>query len=571
MTASEAKYDWRMASFDVARADALARECGVSPLLAHLLLLRGVTTPSEARVFLNPSISHLSNPFELDGMRAAVDRIIEARQRDESILVFGDYDVDGIAATAILTRGLRRFGIGRVDCDMPDRFAEGYGLTPERVTQAKEEGHSLVITVDNGISAHEAARRAREIGMDLVVTDHHALDTTLPDAVAVINPKRGAPEHFAANLSGAGVALKLALALNGSPNDLDIAALGTVSDIVPLLAENRVIVALGLKHIKKHRRLGIEKLAHEAQFTLDEISAHKIGFQLGPRLNAAGRLDTGHTALELLMTDDARHAAALAASLDAANEERRAIERQMYDEAVEILEAFLTEQQRSIVLARADWHQGVIGILASRLQNKYCRPVIVFSMGDDGLWRGSARAGAGFNMMDALNACGDLLIRYGGHAAAAGMTLAPDKLEIFRECFEREALMQLGDGRLHPPLRIDALVSFSQLDGAFVKSLELLEPYGQGNPEPLFCSSGVEIIPQSTRILKDQHLKFAARQDNVQLSVIAFRMAERFYRESLPEKADLVFAPQLNTYNGITSVQLALKDLRVAENQWRGG
>ena len=251
MTASEAQYQWNMASFDVKRADELSSKSGISPLLAHLLLLRGVETPEEAQDFLYPLLQHLSNPYEMEGMREAVDRIVVAKERDEAILVFGDYDVDGVAAAAILTRGLRRFGMRNVDCDMPDRFAEGYGLTPERVEQAKEEGISLLITVDNGISAYEAAERAKILDIDLIVTDHHAIEGELPEAVAVVNPKRGSDDHAAAFISGAGVAFKLAFALNGSPNDLDLAALGTVSDIVPLLRDNRVIVTLGLQHIKK--------------------------------------------------------------------------------------------------------------------------------------------------------------------------------------------------------------------------------------------------------------------------------------------------------------------------------
>jgi single-stranded-DNA-specific exonuclease len=566
MTATEAQYHWNFQTFDIKRADALGNASGVSPLLAHLLLQRGVDSAEAAYDFLNPSLRQLSDPYELDGMDEAVNRIMQAKERGEAILVFGDYDVDGIAAAAILSRGLRRFGIQKVGCDMPDRFAEGYGLTPARVEQAKEEGYSLLITVDNGVSAHEAANRARALALDLIITDHHTIEGDLPDAVAVINPKRGSPDHFGAFICGAGVAFKMAMALNGSPNDLDLVALGTVSDIVPLLRENRVYAALGLQHIKKYRRLGIEMLARAAKFSLDEISTHKIGFQLGPRLNAAGRLDSGHAALNLLMLENNEEnepqAEALAQSLNNANEERRAIERDIYDQAVENLDAFLTEEQRTIVVAHKDWHQGVVGIVASRLQNKYCRPVIVFSLGDDGFWHGSGRSGPGFNMVEALNVCADLLVRYGGHVAAAGMTLEQANLDTFRERFEAEALRQLGRGKLQPVLTIDATVAFSQMDGAFVRSLERLEPYGQANPEPVFCAISVDIIPQSIRVLKEYHVKFAARQEDVQMDVIAFGMAERFYKESLPEKADIVFTPKMNSYNGVTAVQLVLKDLR---------
>ncbi len=570
MTASSARYQWQIAAFDAKTADELARSCGIPRLLALMLLLRGVDTPEDARAFLRPSLQQLSCPFELDGMRAAVERVRAAKSRNESVLVFGDYDVDGVAATAILAQGLRRFGIERVGCDMPDRFTEGYGLMPEHVEKAKEEGYSLLITVDNGISAHAAAARARAVGLDLIITDHHALDATLPDAVAVVNPKRGPSDHATAMIAGAGVAFKLALALNESPNALDIVALGTVSDIVPLLGENRIFTALGLKHIKKYRRLGIAKLARAASFSLEDISAQKIGFQLGPRLNAAGRLDTGHAALELLMTDDEARADMLAKTLNKANEERRAIEREIYEQAIETLEAFMTEEQRSIVLAREDWHQGVVGIVASRLQNRYYRPSIVFSMGEDGYWHGSARGGPGFNMIAALQACDGLLLKYGGHAAAAGMTVAPEYLSDFRERFESEALRQLGAGKLQPRLQVDAMVALGQLDSAFIRGLELLEPYGQANPQPMFCAADVEVVPHSMRVLKDLHVKFSVRQGDVQIDVIAFQMAERFCTESLPERADIVFTPQINTFNNVSAVQLVLKDLRVASRDARG-
>jgi single-stranded-DNA-specific exonuclease len=564
MTFVAAKQHWNVASFDLKRAAALAAEADVSPLIAHLLLLRGMDTPQKMRDFLSPSLSQLTSPFDLTDMQIAVDRIIKAQKQGESILVFGDYDVDGIAATAIMTRGLRRFGIRRVDCDMPDRFAEGYGITPERVAEAHRQGFDLIITVDNGISAHAAAQRARDIGLDMIITDHHALDPVLPPAVAVINPKRDHPDHPAYMLAGAGVALKLTTALNGAPYDLDIAALGTISDIVPLLLENRVIAALGIKHMVKYGRIGISKLARTAHFDLAEITSQKIAFQLGPRLNAAGRLDTGHTALELLMTESPEQAAVLADALNKANEERRSIEQKIYDEAEEILEAFLGESQRSIVLAQDDWHQGVIGIVASRIQVRYQRPVIICCLVEDGLLRGSGRSGGGFDMVAALNACAQHLVTFGGHAAAAGLALKPESLESFRDAFEEQVLLQLGPDKIASCLDVDAIVALSQLNAAFIQRFECMAPFGQGNPEPVFCAAGVEVVPQSMRILKEQHLKFTVRQGDAMITALGFRMAERYFTEEIPEKLDIVFSPSMNTYNGETSLQLILKDMRAA-------
>lgn len=565
MTLAIPRNRWNIAPFDAKRAGELGLKLDVPPLIAHLMLLRGLKTDQEMRDFLRPSLSQLSDPFDLEDMRSAVDRIIAARDRGESVLVFGDYDVDGITGAVIMARGLRRFGVQRVDCDMPNRFAEGYGITPEHVDEARERGFSLIITVDNGISAHAAAEHACDIGLDMIITDHHALEDKIPPAVAVINPKRGRPDHPAYMLAGAGVALKLATALNGVPNDLDIAALGTVSDIVPLLAENRVITALGIRHMIKHGRIGIARLARTARFDLAEVSAHKIAFQLGPRLNAAGRLDTGHTALELLMTECEAQAATLAEALHKANEERRGIEQRIFDEAEEILEAFLTPAQRSVVLAQDAWHQGVIGIVASRVQVKYQRPVIICCKAEDGLLHGSARSSPGFNMVEALGACSEHLVTFGGHAAAAGVALEPAALEAFKDAFEQQALKQLGPDGVEPILDVHAIVGLSQLNSAFIRCLDCLEPYGQANPEPLFCALGVDVSPQSVRILKEQHIKFEVRQGDVAMKAVGFRMAERFYTGEMPPKLDIVFSPGFNTYNGETTIQLTLKDTRASE------
>lgn len=565
MTLALARHRWEIAPFDASTSLPLAAELGVSPLIAHLLLLRGLKSTDAMRAFLKPSLEQLSNPFDLTDMQPAVDRIILARSREEAVLVFGDYDVDGIAAATIMSRGLKRFGIKRVGSDMPDRFAEGYGITAERVAEAKRQGYQLIITVDNGISAHEAAAHARDIGVDMIITDHHALEAELPPAVAVINPKRDDPAHPAHMLAGAGVALKLTTALNGIPNDLDIAALGTISDIVPLLAENRVIAALGIKHMIKYNRVGIAKLARAARFDLSTVTSQKIAFQIGPRLNAAGRLDTGHTALELLMTDCADQATALAAALNQANEERRAIEQKISDEAEEILDAFLTDSQRSIVLAEDAWHQGVIGIVASRIQGRYQRPAIICCRGEDGNFHGSGRSGPGFNMVEALSACARYLVSFGGHAAAAGLAVKPEMLEAFRHAFEEQALLQLGAEKVEPLLNVDALVGLNQMNSAFIRDMECMEPFGHGNPEPVFCSVGVEVLSDSIRILKDLHLKFAVKQGDIVLTAIGFRMAERYFTEEIPPKLDIAFTPGLNTFNGETTLQLTLKDIRAAE------
>ncbi len=565
MTRERTRPRWHIAPGDRAAARELAGQAGISPIIAQLMLLRGIKSGETAKRFLNPVLAHLEDPFLLTDMAKAVERITLARDNGEAVLVFGDYDVDGIAATALLSRALHRFGVKRVEFAMPDRLREGYGLMSEQVENAKASGFGLLITVDNGISSFAAAERAAELGLDLIITDHHNLESTFPPAVAVINPKRETPGHPLGTLCGAGVALKLSTALNGTPNDLDIAALGTVADMVPLLGENRAIVALGLKHMAKHRRVGLAKLAAASSFDLGDVTSEKIGFQLSPRLNAAGRLDDARVALDLLMTECPDRAREIASVLDAANSERRAIEKKIYEEAVEELDAFFGDQHRSIVVAREGWHAGVIGIVASRLLARYHRPVIILSIDGEGTARGSARATAGFDMMAALTECRDLLLKFGGHRAAAGMTLPAKDLGVFRERFERAALAQLGTGPLVPELAVDAITAFSEVDQVLLKTLEQLEPYGQGNPSPLFATMGAEIDQSSVRILKDQHVKMILRQGGTAFSAIWYRMAERFLTESLPAQVDVAFTPQFSTYSTDTPISLLIRDIRPSE------
>ena len=565
MSAPRARKQWRVAEYDRARAQALGEALGVPPLVGHLLLLRGIGDVTTAARYLKPSLSHLCDPFSLEGVADTVARITLAREREERVLVFGDYDVDGIAASAIMLNGLRRFGITSCEYGMPKRLVEGYGLAEEHIEAAARDGYGLVITVDNGIASHAAATRARAVGVDLIVTDHHAIEGGLPDALAVVNPKRNAPDHPAAQISGAGVAFKVCTALNGTANDLDIAALGTVADVVPLVGENRVIVALGLKHIAKHRRMGIAKLAEAAGVRLEEISSEKIGFQLGPRINAAGRLDDGAVALELLLSDCPDETYRIAQLLNAANEERRGIERRIFEEAVEELEAFFAPEQRGIVLSRKGWHSGVIGIVASRIFGRYHRPVVLIAVDENGVGRGSARSGDGFDMVGALSVCQGLLERFGGHRAAAGFTILEENIAAFRDLFELEAKRQLGMAEIRPRLDIDAIAPFSEIDSGLVRALEQLEPIGHGNPAPVFGVVGAEVAAQSVRVLKDEHIKLTLRHEDRAFSAIGFGMAEQFHTEGIPERVDVAFVPQLNTWRGETSLQLQMKDLRPAQ------
>ena len=555
---------WNLAPQDDARVHALARDLGVSPIVAQLLAIRGLETASAARTYLAPALGQLSDPLLLSGMADAVDRITQARDRDEHVLVFGDYDVDGISGTAILYNGLKRFGLKNVSYNMPKRLTEGYGLDIDHLDEARAQGVSLLITVDNGISAHAPAEHARAIGLDLIITDHHSIEDGLPRALAVINPQREPESYPGRYLCGAGVAFKLATALNGTPNDLDLAALGTVADIVPLRGENRVIVALGLRHMARHQRNGLAKLARVAGIDLAAISSVDIGFQLGPRINAAGRLDDGLAALQLLLTDCPDQATEIAGLLNDANIDRRSIEKVIFDEAVAEIEARFTPAQRGIVVAREGWHPGVIGIVASKLQGRFHRPTVVIAAGGDGVGRGSARANGQFDMVRALRGCQEHLVKFGGHRSAAGFTIAMDHFEAFSEAFEAQAREQLGSGDIISAMDVDVVASFAEIDPPLLHDIARLEPLGHGNPAPIFCALGVDAAAASARILKDQHLKITFSQGAYAFPAIGFNMAERFYTEDLTGLVDIAFTPQFNCWRGETTIQLLLKDIRPA-------
>lgn len=562
MNALGIRRHWNIAPHDDQRVGELARELNVPPIVAQLLILRGQDTAEKATTYLNPALHHLSDPLLLTDMDKAVARLTAARDQQEHILVFGDYDVDGISGSAILVNGLKRFGCERVTYNMPKRLTEGYGLAPEHVDEALAQGVNLIVTVDNGISAHEAANHARAKGLDLIVTDHHAIEQGLPDALAVINPQREPEDYPGRYLCGAGVAFKVSTALNGTPNDLDIAALGTVADIVPLQAENRVLVALGLRHMAKHRRNGIATLARVAGVDIGAISSIDIGYQIGPRINAAGRLNNGLAALQLILSECPDEAHSMAKSLDEANAERRAIERAIYDDAVEELDACFNPAQRAIIVAREGWHPGVIGIVASKLQGRYQRPVVVIAVDEDGIGRGSARSNGCFDMVKAFRACEEHLVKFGGHQSAAGMTIEASKLSAFRDQFEAEAEAQLGTGEILSELSVDAIASLREVDAELLNNMARIEPLGHHNPAPVFCALGVEARKGSIRILKDQHLKVSFEQDGCALSAIGFNMAERFYTEDLSGPIDIAFTPQFNEWRGETTIQLLLKDIR---------
>ena len=566
----------------------LSAAAAVSPILAQILINRGVKTAADISSFLNPSLSQLTDPLEINGMSSAVERILCAVRSGERVLVHGDYDVDGVAATAILMRALRAIG---TNCDyfIPNRKLQGYGFKPASVIQAKHAGASLVITVDCGIASFEAAALCRKEGIDLIITDHHepALNHVapypspppqggtvregvagdrfhLPEAAAIINPKLSNRHSPVSHLSGAGVTFKLVQALSMSHHGktaadefLDLAALGTIADVVPLTGENRVIVKEGMKMVNAGVLPGLKALKDIAGFTGKAMKPGQLAFTLVPRINAAGRIDDAHSVVKLLLTDSPEEAIDISLALDRQNAERQRIEKTVYQEALHILNAKGTSPV--IVLAAEGWHQGVIGIVASRLAEELHRPVVLLST-EGNLARGSARSIPAFDINDALSSCRDLLKAFGGHKQAAGLELDVGSIPQFEERMQRLARERLRDDDFVPSLEVDAEVEFANISFHLARELEALEPFGYGNPEPLLGSKGLEVI--SPRIVKDNHLKMKLRQKNQSIDAIGFSMASWYEKLSPESMVDAVFTPTMHEWEESRYLQLHLKALR---------
>lgn len=565
MKAAAIERQWSISTAPISERDQLAQTLDVPPLVAHLLLTRGIAEPDAARSFLNPSLADcLPDPNSLAGMDIAVERIRRASQNNERVLVFGDYDVDGIAGTALLYQGLQNIGIENCHYALPSRFTDGYGINAARVEEAKAAGADLIVTVDNGITAFDAAERARALGIDLIITDHHEPGPEIPDAHAVVNPKRTPTSPSLESVCGAAVGWCVLQALGAPATGLDLVALATVADVMPLTGLNRALVAEGLRVLATNPRPGVKALAQVARIPLHDIRAENIAFHLAPRLNAGGRIDDGAIGLELLLTSDEEEARALARRLNSLNEERRSIERDIYDTCLREIDPATATEERAIVLAGEAWHPGVVGIVAARLQRHFGVPVVLLAINDDGAAQGSGRSTPDFDLAAALAACDTHLIKHGGHAAAAGLTLDTSAIPAFRD-----ALLEIAQqARQDPPIEtidIDAQVALSEIDGRLLRTMDQLEPFGHGHPAPVFCTFGAEIAPRSLRELRGGHLRFTARHAGTALTAIGFNFTARFdSMHDIPSHVDIAFSPQFNTWNGNTTIQLVLKDIRPA-------
>ncbi|MEJ2539683.1 MAG: single-stranded-DNA-specific exonuclease RecJ [Gemmatimonadota bacterium] len=554
---------------DETRAARLAHELSLPVELCRILVARGHADSEAARRFLRPRVQHLTGPETLVDLPRAVQRIDEAVRSGEQILVHGDYDVDGVCAAALLTRWIRRLG-GQVEAFVPHRMRDGYDLGAGGLARAREVGASLLITVDCGIVAHEAVAQARAQGIDVIVTDHHAPGASLPPAVAVVNPNRSDDGSNRGGLCGAGVAFQLCRALaetRGVPaeellQDLDLVALATVADLVPLRGENRVLVRFGLRALERTRKPGLRALLEVCG--LEGIpEAGKVGFTLAPRINAMGRMDDAGRALRLLLTEDPDEARQLASLADEVNGRRQDEDRRTLAEALELLEGeFDPERDWGVVLAREGWHPGVIGIVASRMVERLHRPVVLVALEGEG-GRGSARSIPGFHLHGALTRCAPFLRRFGGHAAAAGMELDRDRLDEFRAGFNQVVRGELDPELLRPSLRVDLEVDPGALTLELADLARYLGPHGIGNPRPVLLARNLRV--DGAREVGRGHLKMRLGFRSGSVDAIGFGLVERFPPSDWQgELVDLVFQLSVNEYRGRRTPQLKVLDVRRA-------
>jgi len=591
------KFRWSPAPPQPLLAEKLAASLKISPLLAQCLLNRGLSEPSVIEKFLAPRLKNLADPFLLPNLAAAVERLLLAHERGEPLVIFGDYDVDGVTSTTLLLEVLRPLG-WQVDAYLPHRMDEGYGLSRDGVENClKKFPVKLLLAVDCGSTAVETIAWLRETGVDVLVLDHHQVSNPAPAAVALVNPQlgfgvppsgglgstTGPPEGGTPNakrfteLCSAGLAFKLAHALvkrgreTGLPGAaefdlkpfLDLVALGTIADLVPLTGENRILVTAGLERLSTTQRPGIVALKQVAQ-SPDKLGTVEVGFQLAPRLNAAGRLETAEESLHLLLAESLEEALPLAQNLDARNRERQKIERGITDEVAGVVRSKFNPQTDFVIVeGQLLWHIGVVGIVAARVLQEFYRPTIIIG-GEGEAWRGSGRSIAGFDLAAALRECDDLLIKHGGHAMAAGLTIAPDKIDLLRQRLNELARLKLKPEDLQAPLRLDAEAGLGEFTLDSLAELDRLKPTGMGNSAVQFCARNLSHKRPLQRMgAKKQHVKLWVTDGSATHEAVWWNGGDK----SLPVgKFDLAFAPSINEFNGRTTVQLKVLDWRKAEN-----
>ena len=564
---------WEPSTPDIDKSSRLAVRLGISQLLAQLLINRGIETEGAAHAYLYPTLDQLHSPFLLHGMEQVVERIRLAMKRGEQIWIFGDYDVDGTTATSLLISTFRHLDFP-VKPYIPNRFEEGYGLNKEAIHKLREDGCDLLITVDCGITSIEEVKFANTLGIDVIITDHHQPPPgPLPPAVGVITPKMPESEYPFDGLAGVGLAFKLAHGLMGGGDldpfllsQLDLVALGTVVDIAPLVGENRVLTSLGLAEINKRERPGIRALCDVADHGAGkQIVGHTLGFILGPRINAAGRMETAGKVVELLSGESYDEIIPIAKELDAYNQQRREVENKIREQATATIEKDGDHQKKKgLVVAHEDWHRGVVGIVASRILERYYRPVFILAIDGDEA-HGSGRCIDGMNLADSLNACSELLVKHGGHQAAAGLTIRTENIDEFAARFDQYACEHLSDEDLKPKLTLDLEVPSSYLTLQALEELQLLEPFGEDNSAPSLALRNLRLQRPPTVMGKEKnHLKLFVTDGGPTLEAVGWNMADHFIAlKNKNIRLDLAFEPEINEWHNSRRVQLKIEDLHI--------
>ena len=554
------------------KRDLLAAELGLNPVVCLLLVQRGLSTVEAVKKFFKPSLEDLHDPFLMPDMEKAVKRLNKALGNKEKILIYGDYDVDGTTAVALVYKYLRPYS-STLDYYIPDRYDEGYGISYKGIDYAKANGITLVISLDCGIKAVDKIDYAKRLGIDFIICDHHMPDDVLPDAVAVLDAKRADSQYPYEHLSGCGVGFKFMQAFARSNNFpvanlerlLELTAVSIASDIVPITGENRILAYYGLKQLNTNPSLGLKGIIDICGLTGKEITISDIVFKIGPRLNASGRMMNGKEAVELLLAKDAETAREKSANINQYNEERRELDKKITDEANALIHQSINMADRkAIVVYNPAWHKGVIGIVASRLTEKYYRPAVVLTKSSE-LITGSARSVTGFDIYKAIEGCRDLLENFGGHTYAAGLSLKEETLSAFTERLQKLAAEEIIPEQMIPQIDIDAVLDLHNITPQFMNELKRMSPFGPENQKPVFCSLGVKDYGTSKLVGKDQdHIKLELIDDrsNTPIHGIAFGMHQHINHIKAMKPFDICYTIEENTYNGNTSLQLMIKDIK---------
>ena len=580
-------YNWnirRLTAQEEALQQQLERELNISSAAARMLVVRDIQSAEEARLFIRPSLDKLHDPFLMKDMDKAVERLHQAITQGEKILIYGDYDVDGTTAVALMYRFLQNLASNlspltfNLDYYIPDRYTEGYGVSTQGIDYAVEQGCNLIITLDCGIKAVEKVAYAKSKGIDVIVCDHHTPGDELPPAVAVLNMKREDCPYPYKDLSGCGVGFKLAqaytqryLASRLSPNSLiallpltQLLAMSIASDIVPITGENRILAHFGIQQLNKAPFTGLSAIMQVAGIETKKITINELVYKIGPRINACGRMKSGRAAVELLLTDDPDFARQQAEEVNQHNEDRRDCDTETTKEALQqLLDDPTFAQRRSTVVYSPNWHKGVVGIVASRLTETYYRPTIVLTAGEDGIISGSARSVGGFDIYTAIDSCSDLLTNFGGHKYAAGLSMHIDDLPEFKQRFETYVAAHIREDQLQPTLLVEAELDLADITPAFYNVIRYLEPFGPGNPRPLFATRNL-INHRDTRVVgkTGEHLRLDVTDRAYAITGIAFGRADMAQHIQNGNAVDICYELDENTFNNRTTIQMMVQDIK---------